>query len=58
MEMNFKIADSVTFGFSVGGSKSDTSKEVVPGNAIIIAGSYGHYFVNENAPHGTAQEEE
>lgn len=58
MEMEFKIADRLTFEFSAGGGKSDTSKEVVLGNAIIIAGSYGHYFVNENAPYGTAQEEE
>ena len=58
MEMEFKIADRLTFGFSAGGSKPAASDGVAVGDSIIIAGSYGHYFVNENAPHGTAQEEE
>ena len=58
MEMQFQIGETYQIHFSAGGGKSDTSKEVVPGNAIIIAGSYGRFFINENAPYGEAAEVE
>lgn len=58
MEMNFKIADSVTFGFSVGGSKPAASDGVAVGDSIIIDGSYGKFLINENAVFGQADREE
>lgn len=59
MEMEFKIADRLTFGFSAGGgSKPAASDGVAVGDSIIIDGSYGKFFINENAVFGQADREE
>jgi hypothetical protein len=58
MEMEFKIADRLTFGFSAGGSKPAASDGVAVGDSIIIEGSYGKFLINENAVFGQADREE
>lgn len=59
MEMEFKIAERLTFGFSAGGvSKPAASDGVAVGDSIIIDGSYGKFFINDNIVFGQADREE
>lgn len=58
MEMEFKIADRLTFEFSAGGGSKPASDGVAVGDSIIIEGSYGKFFLNENAVFGQADREE
>ena len=58
MEMNFKIADSVTFGFSVGSGRTEPENNEVYGYSIVIPDSYNRFFISGDTPIGYVETEE